>query len=180
MPDLPVYAIVLICLAAVLVIFLLYVAVKPGDFSLTRSAAIAAPPSSVFPHVNDLHKYQEWSPWATIDPTSKTIYEGPIEGVGAKFTWVGKKTGVGSMTIVESTPSSLIRTKLEFLKPMVATNMVDYIFRTEGDLTIVTCTMTGKNGFMGKLFTTFMNMDKIVGGRFEKGLANLKRIVETA
>jgi hypothetical protein len=38
--------------------------------------------------------------------------------------------------------------------------------------------MSGKNNFVSKAFCMFMDMDKTVGGDFEKGLANLKNIAE--
>ena len=39
--------------------------------------------------------------------------------------------------------------------------------------------MAGENNFMAKAFGLFMNMDKMVGGDFEKGLAQLKSVAET-
>jgi hypothetical protein len=40
--------------------------------------------------------------------------------------------------------------------------------------------MSGKNNFIGRAFCMFMNMDKMVGSQFEKGLADMKSIVEAA
>ena len=40
--------------------------------------------------------------------------------------------------------------------------------------------MSGENGAMGKLFSLFMDMDKTVGGDFERGLAALKAQAEAA
>jgi hypothetical protein len=40
--------------------------------------------------------------------------------------------------------------------------------------------MTGQNNFVGKAFCLFMSMDKMIGGQFEKGLADLKAVVEAA
>ena len=40
--------------------------------------------------------------------------------------------------------------------------------------------MSGKNNFMGKAFGLFVNCDKMVGGDFEKGLATMKSVTETA
>jgi hypothetical protein len=38
--------------------------------------------------------------------------------------------------------------------------------------------MDGHNGLLGKLFHLVMNMDKMVGGDFERGLAALKSVAE--
>jgi len=40
--------------------------------------------------------------------------------------------------------------------------------------------MEGKNDFLAKAVCLFMNMDKMVGGQFEQGLAQMKSVVEAA
>jgi hypothetical protein len=40
--------------------------------------------------------------------------------------------------------------------------------------------MSGKNNFIARAFCLFVNMDKMVGGEFEKGLENLKSVTEVA
>ena len=84
------------------------------------------------------------------------------------------------MTITESRPDDLIRIKLEFLKPFASTCATEFTFKPEGNQTVVTWSMAGENNFMAKAFCLFMNMDKTVGGDFEKGLAQMKSLVETA
>ena len=44
--------------------------------------------------------------------------------------------------------------------------------------TRTTWAMDGHNGLLGKLFHLVMNMDKMVGGDFERGLAALKSVTE--
>jgi hypothetical protein len=83
------------------------------------------------------------------------------------------------MTIIENQPSTLIRFRLDFLKPMVATNTAEFVFLPEGHQTIVTWRMHGKNNLMGKLFGLLINCDKMVGSQFEKGLSALKSVAET-
>jgi hypothetical protein len=109
----------------------------------------------------------------------KQTYEGAPAGTGAVYTWAGNNQGgVGRMTITDSRPSDLIRIKLEFFKPFAATNQSEFTFRPEGDQTAVTWSMTGNNNFMAKAVHLFMNMDKMVGGQFEKGLAQMKSAAE--
>jgi Polyketide cyclase / dehydrase and lipid transport len=152
---------------------------QPDDFKISRAGNISATASAIFPHVNTLQKWDAWSPWAKLDPNAKNSFEGPAEGVGAKMSWAGNnKVGVGSMTITESRPSDFVQFKLEFLKPMKATNTAEFTFKPEGDQTKVTWTMTGTNNFMGKVMGLIMNCDKMVGGQFEQGLAALKTVVE--
>jgi hypothetical protein len=131
--------------------------------------------------VNDFHNWEAWNPWGKTDPAMKQTYEGAPAGPGAIYTWVGnKEVGEGRMTITESRPSDLIRIKLEFFKPFAATNIAEFTFKPEGNQTVVTWNMTGQNNFKAKAIDLFMNMDKMIGGQFDKGLAEMKSIVETA
>ena len=111
----------------------------------------------------------------------KQAYEGAPAGTGAIYTWSGNnEVGEGRMTITESRPSDLIRIKLEFFKPFAATNTAEFTFKPEGNQTAVTWSMTGNNNFMAKAVHLLMNMDKMVGGQFEKGLAQMGSVVEAA
>ena len=173
--------IVLATLAAVIVIFLVIVAMQPADYRVVRTASIAAPPDKVFAQVNDFHNWEAWSPWVKIDPAAKFTYDGPQAGVGAIFAWTGnKEVGEGRMTLTESHLSDLIRIKLEFIKPFPSTCLTEFTFKPEGKDTVVTWAMSGTKNFMSKAVCMFMNMDKMVGGDFEKGLASMKSVSETA
>jgi Polyketide cyclase / dehydrase and lipid transport len=165
--------------AAIVVAFLIVVAMQPSDFRITRSAKMSATPATVFAQVNDYHKWDAWSPWAKLDPNAKATFEGPTSGTGATMTWSGNdKVGEGRQTIIESRADDMIRIKLDFLKPFEATNTAEFTFKPEGDQTVVTWSMYGKNNFMGRAVSLFMDCDKMVGSEFEKGLASMKAIVE--
>ena len=170
---------ILIVLGLILLVFVVVVALQPADFRVSRSLAMAAPPAAAFAQVNDFHKYDAWSPWVKLDPKAKISYEGPDAGVGAKFNWAGNSdVGKGSMTIVESKPDEQIRLDLEFVEPMAGKCDTLFTFKPEGEKTIVTWNMAGKNNFIQKAMSLFMNCDKIVGDQFEIGLNNMKAIVE--
>lgn len=172
---------ILIALAAIVVIFLVVVATRPADFRVERTATLAAPMPVVFEQVNDLHKWDAWSPWAKLDPAMKSTFSGPPAGTGAAHHWVGNsEVGEGRMTITESRPNELVRMKLEFIEPFAATNTAEFTFKPDGDRTTITWSMSGHNGFMAKAFCMFMDMDKMVGGQFEQGLSNMKSVVEVA
>ena len=171
--------IILILVAIAVIIFIVVAAMQASDFRITRTGTITAPASAVFAQVNDLHKWDAWSPWAKLDPDAKNSFEGSASGVGAIMRWVGNnKVGQGSMTIIESRPAEFISFKLEFLKPFKATNTSEFTFTSENDKTTVTWSMYGKNNFMGKAIGLIMSCEKMVGGQFEKGLAALKSVVE--
>ncbi|HVK14472.1 MAG TPA: SRPBCC family protein [Gemmataceae bacterium] len=152
---------------------------RPVDFRLTRQAAMAAPPAAAFEQVNDFHNWDNWSPWAKLDPNMTVTHAGPSAGVGASYAWTGNgKVGQGRMEIKESRPGELVRIELQFLKPFKATNEAEFTFRPEGGKTLVTWAMTGKMNLPMRMFGVLMNMDKAVGKDFEKGLAALKATVE--
>ena len=172
---------ILIAIVVLVIVLAVVIALRPSDFRYTRTATISAPPSAVFAQVNDLHKWEAWSPWAKIDPAMKQTYEGAPAGPGASYAWSGNsEAGEGRSTILENRADEMIRMKLEFFKPFAATHDVEFTFKPDGAQTVVTWTMSGKNNFMGRAFGLFVDCEKMVGGDFERGLASLKAVVEGA
>lgn len=161
------------------VAFVGLVVTRPSEFTVTRSAKMAAAPQAPFDEVNDFHRWTAWSPWEKIDPQLKRTYEGPDSGVGAIYRWEGNsQVGQGMMTITESKPGEMIRIKLEFIKPFAGVCDTLFTFTPVGEETEVTWTMKGNYVFITKAMSLFMNMDKMMGGSFEQGLAGIKEIVE--
>jgi len=170
---------ILIVLGGLIVAFLIIVALQPSGFSVARSITIKAPPAAPFAQVNNLHKWQAWSPFEKLDPAMKRSLEGPEEGVGAIYRWAGNdQAGEGSMTIVESRPGELVRIQLDFIKPFAGKAEAQFVFKAEGAGSSVSWIMLGHNNFIGKAMCLFMNMDKCVGDQFAEGLASLKTIAE--
>jgi hypothetical protein len=111
----------------------------------------------------------------------KKTYAGPPAGTGASYAWAGNsQAGVGRATITESRPNELVRIKLDFEQPFAGTALAEFRFKPEGDRTVVEWSLAGTNNFVAKAVHLFMNMDKMVGGQFEDGLAQLKSIAEAA
>lgn len=165
-------------LVAVVGLFLLLAALRPAEFRIARSAAIAAPPSAIVPHINDLHKWAAWSPFEKLDPAMKKTFSGPAAGVGASYAWNGNaKAGEGHMTITESHPERVVM-DLQFIRPFPAKNVAEFTLVPEGGTTRVTWAITGRNNLMAKAFGMLVNIDKMVGRDFEAGLASLKAIAE--
>jgi Polyketide cyclase / dehydrase and lipid transport len=156
------------------------VAMQPSEFHIERSAKMAAAPDKIFEQVNDFHKWNDWSPWAKLDPNAQNSFEGPAAGAGAIFRWAGNaEVGEGSMTILESRPPEHVRIELHFVKPFEDTATTEFKLRPEGEQTTVTWSMDGKNNFISKAFCLLiMDMEQMIGGKYEEGLASLKKIVE--
>jgi hypothetical protein len=170
---------IVVAFAVMVGLFLVIVAMQPNTYRVKRSSTMKAAPAAVFVQVNDFHNWEAWSPWAKLDPNAKAEFAGPDSGEGAKFSWFGNdKVGEGTQTIVESKPDERIRIRLDFQRPMKDTSDVEFTFKPQDHQTQVTWSMSGKKNFVGKAVCMFMNMDKMLGSEFEKGLASLKGIVE--
>ncbi|WP_146646356.1 SRPBCC family protein [Labilithrix luteola] len=171
---------VLIGLAVVVALFVVVVATRPAQFHIERSIEIATSPDRPFAQVNDFHAWAAWSPYDKLDPQVTRTFEGPTSGKGAVYGWKGnEKVGEGRMTIEKSTPSSEIGIKLEFTKPFAATNQATFTFAPSASGTKVTWAMDGENNFISKAFALFVDMDKMIGADFEKGLAAMKTVAES-
>jgi hypothetical protein len=171
---------ILIATGILLLVLAILINQRPDDFRVSRSIRIAASAESIFPHVNNLHLWSTWSPWAKLDPQVKESFAGPDAGKGAIFNWSGnREVGEGRMTIIESLPYEHIGIRLDFVRPFVGTNDVKFSFQPEADQTLVTWTMTGHNNFMSKAVGLFMNCEKMCGDMFDQGLSQLKSTVES-
>ena len=133
----------------------------------------------MFALINDFKAWSAWSPWEKKDPAMKRTFGATTSGKGAHYAWEGnKEVGQGSMEITESTPSSKIVLKLDFIKPFEGNNIVELTLTAQGNTTTVTWLMHGPANFMSKICQVFMNMDSMVGKDFESGLTNLRAAAE--
>jgi len=171
--------IILGVLAFLVVAILVAAALQPDSFRIQRSTLVNAPAEKVFALIDDFHAWGSWSPWEKLDPGLRRTHSGAPRGQGAVYAWEGNpKVGSGRMEILESTPPSRLIIKLDFLKPFEAHNQAEFALASEGGATRVTWAMTGPQAFPMKAMGLFMNMDRMVGGDFEKGLASIKQIAE--
>ena len=175
----PILKFILIAIPTIIVVFLIIVAMQSSSYRVARSLVIAAPPDVLFPYMNDLKLWEVWNPWGKADPNMKLTYGGPASGVGANYSWAGnKEVGEGRAMITESRPSESVKYKMEFFKPMSGTSEMEFAFKPQGNQTDVTVIVTGDKNFMAKAFCLFMSMDKMIGGKFENALTELKTIAE--
>lgn len=167
-------------LLVIVVIALVAIAfVLPREVSVSRSVDIAAAPEAVFPHVNSLQKFSEWSPWSSIDPDMKVTYSGPEMGVGNKMDWASDdpKVGIGSQVITAAVDNESVSTELDF-GPM-GTADAEFLLAAKGAGTEVTWGFTTDLGMNPIARWMGLMMDSWVGADYERGLAALKEIAET-
>lgn len=171
----------MIALAVVAGIFAGVVAMQPDAYTVTRSATMSAPQGKVFALINDFRKWENWSPWAKIDPKMTTDYSGPASGAGASYHWIGNDdVGEGRMTIASSEPIQKVVVDLNFIKPFESNAITTFqLANGPNGGTNVTWTMTGRHNFMTKAMCLFVSMDSMVGTDFEKGLAQMKTLAES-
>jgi len=149
----------------------------PANVTAKRSVVINAPEYVVYPYVNNLRRYPDWSPWADRDPDIKMTYSGPPEGRGATVKWESQvgSVGTGSVQILDSKPSSSVdlqanvnglegKSKFE-LSPAGAGSKVTWSFSFD----------TGSSPL--KRWKGLM-LDGLIGSEYKKGLEKLKQKVE--
>lgn len=166
-------------IVAALVLVALLALRKPDSFRVERQTLVQAPPERVFAQINDIERMRSWNPWERKDPSVRGTYGATRVGVGAHYAWVSEQVGDGSMTITESTPVSRVVFRLDFLKPMTATNQAVYTLTPEGSGTRVSWAMTGPSPFVTKVMQVVMDFDQMIGRDFEAGLSALKAQAET-
>lgn len=167
------------CVAVVIAAVLIYATTKPDTFRVARSVTIKAPAEKIFPLIDDYRQWMAWSPYETKDPQMTRTYGAVTVGRGATYAWEGNgNVGAGNMAIVDSATPSKVSIKLNMVKPISASNDVTFTLMPQGDGTNVTWAMQGGVPYFAKVIHVFFDMDQMVGGDFEIGLAKLKAVAE--
>lgn len=158
---------------------LIFASTKPDTFRVERSLTIAAAPEKILPMIGNFHRWAAWSPYEKLDPAMKRSFSGDSAGVGAVYEWASNShAGAGRMEILEAT-ASLIKIKLDFLKPFEGHNTAEFILQPDGNGTKVTWAVYGPSPLMSKVMGIFFDMDHLIGKDFESGLLSLKSVTES-
>lgn len=169
-------------LGALLVVVIVLVGgayLLPREVHVQRSIVVDRPAAAVFPLVNSLHRFNEWSPWRQLDPNAKITYSGPDSGVGSAMAWVGNsKVGRGNQVITESVPDTRVDSSIEFGD--MGGGKAALSLAADGPATEVVWSLDVDlgNNPIGRYMGLFM--DKTVGPDYERGLKSLKTLAEAA
>ncbi len=168
---------IFILIIVVIAVIFILAALKPKTFRVMRSTLIPTTPENVFPQISDLHNWEGWSAWSKKDLSMAKTYSGPSSGKGAIYEWSGNKNvGSGRMEIIESIAPSLVVIKLDFITPFEGHNKSSFALQVVPEGTKVVWVMDGPMAFIPKIFSLFVDMDKMIGKDFEEGLEGLKSV----
>jgi uncharacterized protein YndB with AHSA1/START domain len=150
----------------------------PDNTHVERRIEIISTPAAIFALVNDLRSFNQWSPWARIDPKTRYTFSGPSAGVGARMAWASDNpnVGSGSQEIIKSEPQHRVELALDFGAQGNA--VAYYDIEPAGDGVAFTWGFDSQFGYdlLGRYFG--LMMDQWIGAEYEKGLRNLKVLAE--
>ncbi|MEQ9169063.1 MAG: SRPBCC family protein [Fulvivirga sp.] len=172
--------IIVIILIIIIGVALVMAVTQPSEGSLESSIVINASPEMIYEEAINIKKMDVWSPWYNIEPSAFS-YEGPEEGVGATSKWVSENPdlGVGSLTIIEAVPNESLRTKMVF-EGFNGTFNSWLKLTPEGDATKVEWGYDySELDMVARFFMSMMDINEQMTPMFEKGLEDLRQIVES-
>ncbi|MCB1737570.1 MAG: SRPBCC family protein [Gammaproteobacteria bacterium] len=160
---------------------LLIALVLPDHARIERSVVINASPAQVFPHVNGMRAFHDWSPWAKIDPNTQYRFAGPEQGVGSRMDWSSDhvQVGGGTQEIVSSRADAYVETRLDF--GAQGNGVASFSLTPEGpDGRATRVVWDFRTEFGWDLFGRWFGLllDRFLGPSYEQGLATLKQQVE--
>jgi hypothetical protein len=158
-------------------LILIISAILPKTFNIEKTIVIDRPTADVMSRVADLNYYSKWNPWQQSDATATSKITGMPATPGHQYSWVGKKVGVGSLTL-QSIDQGHIHFDLEFIKPWKSKAKDNWAFESIGNgQTKLIWQNRGQlpwpiASLMGPLIIKNLNY------QFDQGLANLKNMCE--
>ena len=171
------FILIVLALLVLLIVVLSFIGSKSYD--VHRTATIDAPVDMVFPYLKSLEKTQEWGPWRDEDPEMEVTFSGDEGTVGSTSSWEGPTVGKGHQEVTAIEENKKVESDLTFWPPWGETKSHGYFLaEAKGDKTDVTWGFRGENGFFGRVFAVFMNMEEATGPMFATGLSNLNDLVE--
>jgi polyketide cyclase/dehydrase/lipid transport protein len=166
----------LVTIVAILAVISLFL---PKDVAVERSITMRGGASDVFPYVNNLKKFQEWSPWAVFEPDLELTFSGPEDGVGAKAAWDSDNpnVGTGSQEIIESRQDEYVKVALDFGDE--GEGMSYFRILSEENRTRVVWGFQIDVGYNPIARYMGLMMDTWIGNIYQDGLERLKLLIET-
>jgi effector-binding domain-containing protein len=144
-------------------------------YTVDQSIEINAPASAVRDTLTNFRAWPAWSPWLYVEPTTALKYWGEAGAVGHGYSWDGKETGAGQMTLTEISDGQ-IRLDLVFTRPFKSKAAVGFTLAETAEGTRVHWTMHSALPFF--MFPLVGMMTNMISMDYRRGLAMLKAQVE--
>jgi hypothetical protein len=172
---------IILGLAVIIILFLIIGFFVKKNYSVGKEIVINKSKAAIFDFVRLLRNQNKFSIWSSMDPNMKTEFRGTDGTEGFVSAWDSdvKNVGKGEQEILKIVDGVRVDYEIRFLKPFKSTSWA-YITTTTVDdnSTRVHWEFNGKMKYPTNLMLLFMNMEKMVGGDLDKGLQNLKTILE--
>ncbi|MCB9014599.1 MAG: SRPBCC family protein [Lentimicrobiaceae bacterium] len=172
---------ILFVLGSLIALVLIVALFVKSEYAVERQTVIDKPAADVFNYVKYLKNQDNYSVWASMDPQMKKDYRGTDATVGFVSAWdsENKDVGKGEQEITKITEGQRIDFVIRFIEPFESTDYAYMTTQSENDSTTrVTWAFNGKMKYPMNMMLLFMDMEGMLGGDLEKGLANLKGIME--
>jgi len=164
---------ILLVILALIALILIVAAFVPKKFTSEREIVINKPRSEVFDYIRYIKNQDNFGVWQLSDPAMKKSYEGTDGTVGFKYSWDSKEMGKGTQTITNIVEGERMDTELDFGFGDPAKAYFITKDANAGQTTVV-WGITGKSPYPFNIMGLFYDM----GNDFEKGLQNLKGVLE--
>ena len=159
--------------AALLILFLAVGLVLPGSWSAERTLRFRAAPEEVFPYLDDLQRWDAWTPWGDVEST----FDGHNVGLGARRSWDHPQFGSGSITITESVADRLVRYRVVVGEGALSVEGALVLESVDGG-SALTWSEEGDFGWNPLMGYSALTMPKSQGAQLERGLAALQRLLD--
>lgn len=168
----------LLGLASLMAVFALFF--LPTEWEVRREIVVDAPPEAIYPHLVDLARWGEWSPWQEEDyPDLEYRYSDPPVGVGAEQTWDSEATGDGAIRIVEAEAPRRVAFEMRFQSGTITARDEIRLEPTGDGATRIVWTDRGSVGrtLLGRLSVPVI--EESMGRDLEAGLQGLGDLVSS-
>ena len=168
---------VIYAVLSLLALYLILTLFGPSEIKVERQIKISRSKSLIQKRLCDFYYFHDkWSPWTEKDPAMITSFKGNAGEAGHLYTWSGnKEVNEGEMELLAIKEDSVLL-RINFDKRQ--DSKLYFILKESDAETEVTWGLLMDIGFFGRAPMLFINMDKMIGPDFEKGLSNLKGYLE--
>ncbi len=166
--------------AGVVTVLLLIAFLTPKELNIEKTILINKSVAEVFDYIKYVKNHDNFSVWAMMDPDMKKEYRGTDGQVGFVYAWDSSKdknVGAGEQEIKSIVPGKSIEFELRFKRPFEDVSKALMIVEaSSGSQTRVQWGFYSTMKFPMVLMKPVFK--KMMGGALEKGLGNLKAVLE--